>query len=393
MKKIIVFVLTLSIVIGSVSAVYAQEESSSSSAAEEIAVTSETATSDAAEENAASAEENAASVEENAASADLTGNWVQKNAEESEIVQTASIQDGIIELYWVHRDGTGSNLYWAGDFTASEENDGTYSSKNNKSKTGYALMASKEEEKTFSLKNNELSYTVSLLGQDIPVVLVKEEVQEAAQAPSESGAAENVSGKPVEFVSGNYSWYKKDGESQCYLYYSVEIRNPNEDLAIQDPNVQVTARAADGSIITTRQELLPSIAAGDTYTFGAILTYEGNAPEKVEMIVGNSNTAYLPQGESGVIPQNMLAVSNVSEIKNDHFIKYTGEITNNSTINLENVCVIVIFKNGNESIGGINTTIDSLASGASRPFEIDMFRDIIEYDSYEVYALPWYPVN
>ena len=360
MKRIIVFVLTLGIVMGSAGVVSAQEAETASNQA--------------------------------GASSDLTGNWIQKDVEGSELIQTGIIQDGTIDLFWVHGDGSGSNLYWSGDFDVPEENGASFTSTNTKSKTGYALMASKEDTKEFTYADGELRYTVSMLGQEIPVVLVKAEAA-ATSSSGGSSAEQAAAGKPVEFVSSNYSWYKRSGDSMCSLYYTLEIQNPNENYAVKNPAVQVTVRAEDGSIITTREDVLPSVAAGDTYIYGNTMTYEGNVPDELDMIISNGNSAYVPQDESGVIPQNMLAVSNVSEIKNDQYIKYTGEITNNSTINLESAYAIVIFKKGDERIGGISTIIDSLSSGATRPFEIDMSRDILDYDSYEVYALSRYPMN
>ncbi len=391
MKKWIVFVLCLGVLTGNVSAVYAQEESSSSSAVVDEASSSiqDEADVEETEDTTEAVEDTTEAVSEDTG---LSGNWIQKDAESADNYQIGYIRDGVIELYWMQEDGTPGNLYWSGSFEEPEEETDsfTWESVNDKRKTGYALMASQEETKTFAYENEEISYEVSILGQDVTINLVKTDTDYNTTSESASESTLTMpEGLPVEFVSGNYSWYKNEGAPLTTLYYSVQIHNPNDDYAVNYPNVQVTARAADRSILTTYEQMLPPIAAGDTVTFGTSLTYEGNAPDKVEMIVGNSNNGYVLQNTSGVIRQDMLAISNVSEIKNEQNTRFTGEVTNNSTISQNSVCVVIVFKKNGDSIGGINTIIDSIASGASRPFEISVYKDIMDYDSYEVYALPW----
>ena len=49
---------------------------------------------------------------------------------------------------------------------------------------------------------------------------------------------------------------------------------------------------------------------------------------------------------------------------------------------------MVIYKNGDEMVGGDGTYVDDLNSGSTKPFEISEYSDL-EYDSFEVYALQW----
>ena len=80
--------------------------------------------------------------------------------------------------------------------------------------------------------------------------------------------------------------------------------------------------------------------------------------------------------------------SNVSENIGEYNRTYTGEVTNNSTEDLSMVAVIVIYKNGDEMIGGNATYVDDLSSGSTKPFEISEYSDL-EYESFEIYALQW----
>jgi hypothetical protein len=94
------------------------------------------------------------------------------------------------------------------------------------------------------------------------------------------------------------------------------------------------------------------------------------------------------QSGSGVVRQDQLTVSNISENIGEYERTYTGEVTNNSTEDLSTVAIMVIYKNGDEMVGGDGTYVDDLNSGSTKPFEISEYSDL-EYDSFEVYALQW----
>lgn len=381
MKTIIALGLICVLMGASSVAALADEDAETKSTSEAEVAESETAEEETAEETSKPAE-----------SVDLTGNWVQADAEGSEGYQVGYIKDGVIELYWVQGPGVGGTLYWSGSYEDPVEENGVYSweSVNDKIKTGYALLASQDDKKTFTYENGKIKYDVLLMGQNLTVTLVKSDLDYSEFKPVGGNATTALAGNPVEFVSGNYSWSKRGDDANCNLYYSIQIHNPNEEFAVKTPIVQVTARAVDGSILTTHEQALPTIAAGDTVTYGSVLSYEGVAPDKVEMIVSNDTHSYIHQEGSGVIRQDMLTVSNVSEFKGDIATTYTGEVTNNSTVDQSRVCVIVLFKQDGASIGGINSMIDILPSGATKPFEISLPKDhITDYDSYEVYALAW----
>ena len=69
-----------------------------------------------------------------------------------------------------------------------------------------------------------------------------------------------------------------------------------------------------------------------------------------------------------------------------YYATYTGEVTNNSTEDLNMAAIIVIYKNGDDLIGGDATYIDDLSSGSTKPFKISAYSDL-EYESFEIYAL------
>ncbi|MCI1955371.1 MAG: hypothetical protein LKJ21_03220 [Oscillospiraceae bacterium] len=102
----------------------------------------------------------------NSAPLDLTGEWKQTNSDSSTSYQTATISGNTIEVNWIDDSEKSKSLYWAGTYAAPKNASDTYSwtSKNDKSKTGGAMLASSDGTKTFTYKKGILSYSVSALG-------------------------------------------------------------------------------------------------------------------------------------------------------------------------------------------------------------------------------------
>lgn len=320
---------------------------------------------------------------------DLTGNWAQKGKEGSDSYMAGYIKDGVIEIFWVSDGGKSGNLYWSGSYIAPTEPGDTYSwdSVNDKIKTDYAILASGDDSKTFSYENGEINYSVSMMGQTTVVSLVPSELDYSIFAPAggSSGAAQD--GQQVILENGVYSWIISD--EYCRIFYAVKIHNPNEEYAVEFPKIQITARSEDNTILTTEEQTLASIAANDTIMYANEISYEGKAPASVDITVGNDDNNYMHQEGSGVLRQDELTISNVSENIGEYDISYTGELTNNSTLDQDSVCIVVVFKKGDNAIGGICTYVDNVRSGETKPFEVSSYGDLPEHDSYEVYALQW----
>ena len=339
-------------------------------------------------QNDTKTEENADSIEEVVEPLDLTGNWAQKGKEGSDSFQAGYIKDGVIELFWISDGGDTHMLYWSGSYEAPTSADDEYAweSVNDKIKTDSALMASGDDSKTFNYKNGEISYEVSIMGQTGTVTLVRSDNDYTSFAPAGGSSGEAQDGQQIELVESGYSLDSNDG--YVSVYYAVKIHNPNEEYAIEFPKIQITAKSEDGKILKTEEQVLNSIAANDTIIYGNRVSYEGEEANSVEISVSNGKDDYMHQSGSGVIRQEQLAISNVSENVGEYETTYTGEVTNNSTEDLSTVAVIVIYKNGDEMIGGDATYVDDLSSGATKPFEISEYSNL-EYESFEIYALQW----
>ena len=104
---------------------------------------------------------------------DLTGVWTQVGANEGDSYQQAIISGNTITINWVDPESTA--LYWAGTFAAPTTTDEpyTWTSENDTSKTGTALLASTSDTKAFTYEDGKISYEVSALGSTTTVSLEK----------------------------------------------------------------------------------------------------------------------------------------------------------------------------------------------------------------------------
>ncbi len=107
---------------------------------------------------------------------DLTGEWEQVDGNSEDSYQTATIQDGAMEIYWVTDGGETKALYWAGSYTAPTTADEPYSweSVNDTEKTDSALLASGDETKTFTYSDGQITYDVTAMGITETVKLEKQ---------------------------------------------------------------------------------------------------------------------------------------------------------------------------------------------------------------------------
>lgn len=94
----------------------------------------------------------------------LIGTW--KSEENEGSYQEAIISENSIEINWVYDNGETKSLYWSGTYSepTKKTDNYTWTSENNKKKTGSALTASGDDTKEFTFKDNIISYEASALG-------------------------------------------------------------------------------------------------------------------------------------------------------------------------------------------------------------------------------------
>lgn len=108
---------------------------------------------------------------------DLSGEWTQTNSNSDTDYMEATISnDGTIEINWVFEEEDSISLYWAGTYVVPEnvtEDEYSWTSENDTSKTDSALLASTSETKDFTYKDGVLSFEASAMGTTTTVEMEK----------------------------------------------------------------------------------------------------------------------------------------------------------------------------------------------------------------------------
>ena len=201
------------------------------------------------------------------------------------------------------------------------------------------------------------------------------------------GGEQEASGpKELKLVDCGYSYI--DG----YIYYSVIVENPNEDLVASLPSVRITARDSEGNVLGTHDAGFMYIYPKQTAA-NAFLGFEcSSEPAKVdfEMIPQDSWSNDEEVEYSGL---KQLSITGVTASKDSivGWPSFSGEIINENAFDISSAAVSVVFKDdAGNNIGGYSTYVDNVLANSNTPFTLEVITDGFEYSSYELYAIPWF---
>ena len=195
-----------------------------------------------------------------------------------------------------------------------------------------------------------------------------------------------------ELVETGY-YVSEDDYGDTYIYVGVGWTNPNEGYEIQYPEVMVTGYDADGTVTFTETQTMNSLMPGETQYFG-FMAGEGADTETVEFsIPALEDYCYVETDEQA---QEHYTISNTSESTDEYGATcFTGEIIYDTEAIDEfgdeytQAWVSVILRDAEGNIVyGDNGFADLGAVGETSAFELDEY-GLPEYDSYEIYAIPW----
>ena len=219
-------------------------------------------------------------------------------------------------------------------------------------------------------------------------VLVRTDLDYSSVGKPADNAASSEQIQKIQLLDSGYTVITNSYDNSKYINYAVQVTNPNKGYAIEFPEIHITVKGTDGSILSTDSQTLYFISAGETYYYaGMTRSYQGDMPGSVEITVDNSDSNVIQQQGSNLVLSSDLAVSNTA----DNADSTTGEVTNNSKTDLNTAAVVVVFKMGNQLVGGNETYINNLNSGSTAAFQILKYSGISagQYDSYTVNVLQW----
>ena len=180
------------------------------------------------------------------------------------------------------------------------------------------------------------------------------------------------------------SWWVS---SSGYLQYVYCIRNDSADAAYQFPQVSITAKAADGTILFSYEDTAGDIGPGGTqFRYG--VGSDSAEPVTVEF---KPLVAKYKKLKSG-LNTGSFSVSNVSASEGSFGgLKVTGLVCADDVGNgnYSQVCVFAVFRDSAGNIVyGNNTFINCPQQGSSAAFELQT-PEAPEYATCEVHAFGW----
>ena len=180
-----------------------------------------------------------------------------------------------------------------------------------------------------------------------------------------------------------------EDDPEVYIDYCGVVTNPNQNLLAQYPEVIITLKSGTGSIIATDSVMAPSIAPNDTITLCGIVKIKkvDKTPDMEvhfdldwgDLVVADANT---PKSTD-------FKVSNISERAGSNDGLITGEVTNNSTKDADNICLSLILRKAGKIVYIDTEYVDKLTVGNKKAFQFSCLGGWPEHDVVEITAQPW----
>ena len=207
-----------------------------------------------------------------------------------------------------------------------------------------------------------------------------------------SGGATVASAQPLEIK--DYGWYINPPsiyDDTTYVEYCGIIHNPNDKLIAEFPKLLVTVQNADGSILATDQMVGSIIMPGDTITLCGMFSMPVSDVSENTQIHFNwecddfNTVSKLHEAVSS----SELVISNVSERSGSSENFITGQITNDSDINVDMVNVSMVLRKNGKIVYMENTFVDNLPAGATKAFEFSRYEHWVDHDKIDCSAMVW----
>jgi len=170
--------------------------------------------------------------------------------------------------------------------------------------------------------------------------------------------------------------------SSMWLYYSIFLHNPNENVAARFPSYRITAFSEDGRVLGTDRSVRSQLSPDSTLVFGGMAFSVDEYPARVEVEAEPiENRNWLSNYES----------YETLEIEGAHINdrgRILGQISNPNDKGIDSVLVVAIYRNDDGTLLGGDFTFErNLAPLGSLAFEM-IGHDFEGARSFEVFAFP-----
>ena len=209
---------------------------------------------------------------------------------------------------------------------------------------------------------------------------------------AEAAGSDAVQAEPqnLELTDSNYV------VSNGYVYFAVEISNPNDGFAADFATITVTSKHEDGTIGFSDEWVVGNLLPGSN-TYWASQAGDGETVEtdnvEISISVNKNNWSKSDQ----TLPSNLYSFESTT-VASDKYgrLEAKGEITLNEDFSFgmhssDTPMIVCILKDQNGKIvTGFNGFLNSeLTVGAPTVFDIDAYFDEVEYASFEMYGNMW----
>lgn len=178
-------------------------------------------------------------------------------------------------------------------------------------------------------------------------------------------------------------------DQQGYVHYAFALRNTSKTQQVQYPQITITGRAKDGSIVFSQTQAL-NMAFPNQTVYDAGQAGEGTAPETVDFTVLNPDTYNVAKAQGTAA----FPISGISKIDNrDGGTTFNGEVRavadGFKPSDGQQIKISLVLRNAqNAIIYGDIAFVDWPGNGRSTPFSITVY-DLPKYVSYDLYAQIW----
>ena len=311
---------------------------------------------------------------------DLTGLWIQKDADEDNYITASIRDDGKIGVFFKLEGDDKPWTYWVGTYVAPSEATDKYSWTSDNTYDGNGLLASDNATKDFTYDDGIISFPMTFQGKSGTIHLIRGE-WDTSQIPESVFTAEKVdisSFKSMELQDSG--WIVSDD----YLSYYVNIYNPNEDIAVEYPKFRITARDASGVVIGTEDQTLSILYPQQNFIYGSLGFSVDEMPTTVDFEIIDPDDNDL-KSLGGLNSYEPLEVVNTA-VRED---KIVGEINNPNDYDIDDVALVILCKNSKGELVNIASTfVEDCKAGTTTPFSESVYAED-EIAEVEAYANQW----
>ena len=245
-------------------------------------------------------------------------------------------------------------------------------------------MASSAETKDYLYENGKIKYSVTIQGDTADVTLVRGDwdTSNIPQSAFASVKVDTTSENEIKSLEIKDSgWFLKNDE---WLYYYIDIYNPNEDYAIELPSYRISARDASNVLLGTEDQTLSIIYPGQHFIYGGQAFSVDESPTTVDFEMLDFED-YKIKKASALDEYKGLEIVN-SGLRKEKFV---GEINNPNSNDYNTVIVVVICRDADNNVVNIESTfVNNVKAGTTTPFDISTYsKDTFE--TMEFYANQW----